>query len=309
MAWPLPPLGGLGADHPGPGRRGPGRRCRRRPVVDHHDVVDQRHPAAGGGERRTMMPHDGARRWPPRCGPGCTPTTVRSPLASASASRVEVAVGAPDARPRRVSPRSTWLPSSLTGPAVRRGHPHRRPRRGPARPGGRGIDGCPGVRPQWRPSSRAAEGPGPATPRQPERDDRPAGRSGRRTRCQCPSDEETAVDFVSGLRCRECGRAYPAEALHVCDFCFGPLEVTYDYERVAATITRERVAAGPAVDLALRRPPAGAPTPARSTSARGSPRWSGPTAWPPSWGSVSSGSRTTRPTRPDRSRTGWCRWP
>jgi threonine synthase len=53
------------------------------------------------------------------------------------------------------------------------------------------------------------------------------------------------VDFVSGLRCRECGRAYPAEALHVCDYCFGPLEVSYDYERVRATITRERIEAGP----------------------------------------------------------------
>ena len=53
------------------------------------------------------------------------------------------------------------------------------------------------------------------------------------------------MDFVSGLRCRECGRTYPAEALHVCDFCFGPLEVTYDYERVAATISRERIASGP----------------------------------------------------------------
>jgi threonine synthase len=53
------------------------------------------------------------------------------------------------------------------------------------------------------------------------------------------------VDFVSGLRCRECDRTYPAEALHVCDFCFGPLEVTYDYERVAATISRQRIEAGP----------------------------------------------------------------
>lgn len=53
------------------------------------------------------------------------------------------------------------------------------------------------------------------------------------------------MDFVSGLRCRECGRSYPAEALHVCDFCFGPLEVTYDYERVAQTMTRERVESGP----------------------------------------------------------------
>jgi threonine synthase len=52
--------------------------------------------------------------------------------------------------------------------------------------------------------------------------------------------------FVTGLRCRECGRAYPAEALHVCEYCFGPLEVSYDYERIAATMTRESVAAGPA---------------------------------------------------------------
>jgi threonine synthase len=31
----------------------------------------------------------------------------------------------------------------------------------------------------------------------------------------------------------------------VCDYCFGPLEVTYDYERVRATMTKERVATGP----------------------------------------------------------------
>ncbi|HEY1989188.1 MAG TPA: threonine synthase [Acidimicrobiales bacterium] len=53
------------------------------------------------------------------------------------------------------------------------------------------------------------------------------------------------MDFVTGLRCRECGRAYPAEALHVCDYCFGPLEVTYDYERIAASVTRESIEAGP----------------------------------------------------------------
>jgi threonine synthase len=53
------------------------------------------------------------------------------------------------------------------------------------------------------------------------------------------------MDNVIGLRCRECGRQFPAEALHVCDFCFGPLEVEYDYERIAATVTRERIAAGP----------------------------------------------------------------
>ena len=54
------------------------------------------------------------------------------------------------------------------------------------------------------------------------------------------------MDFVSGLRCRECGRAYPAEALHVCDYCFGPLEVDLRLRApIAATMTRERIAAGP----------------------------------------------------------------
>src|SRR5579872_4814465 len=53
------------------------------------------------------------------------------------------------------------------------------------------------------------------------------------------------VDFVTGLRCRECQRPFPAEALHVCDYCFGPLEVAYDYERIAATVSRERIENGP----------------------------------------------------------------
>jgi threonine synthase len=53
------------------------------------------------------------------------------------------------------------------------------------------------------------------------------------------------VDFVTGLRCRECSRTYPAEALHVCDYCFGPLEVAYDYDAMAVTVTRERIESGP----------------------------------------------------------------
>jgi threonine synthase len=53
------------------------------------------------------------------------------------------------------------------------------------------------------------------------------------------------VSFVEALRCRECGRAYPVEALHACDYCFGPLEVVYDYAAIAASTSRERIAAGP----------------------------------------------------------------
>jgi threonine synthase len=33
--------------------------------------------------------------------------------------------------------------------------------------------------------------------------------------------------------------------LHVCEFCFGPLEVDYDYEAIAASVSREKIAAGP----------------------------------------------------------------
>ncbi|HYE77536.1 MAG TPA: threonine synthase [bacterium] len=50
---------------------------------------------------------------------------------------------------------------------------------------------------------------------------------------------------MSALRCRECGRQYPAEALHVCDYCFGPLEVVYDYDAITAAVSRDQVAAGP----------------------------------------------------------------
>ncbi|HET9060974.1 MAG TPA: threonine synthase [Acidimicrobiales bacterium] len=53
------------------------------------------------------------------------------------------------------------------------------------------------------------------------------------------------MPFVEGLRCRECARSYPAEALHVCEWCFGPLEVVYDYEAIRAATSRERIAAGP----------------------------------------------------------------
>ena len=53
------------------------------------------------------------------------------------------------------------------------------------------------------------------------------------------------MEFVTGLRCRECARPYPAEALHVCDYCFGPLEVVYDYAALRAHVTREQIAAGP----------------------------------------------------------------
>lgn len=47
------------------------------------------------------------------------------------------------------------------------------------------------------------------------------------------------------LRCRECGATYVASPEHVCELCFGPLEIVYDYERIARLCSRERIAAGP----------------------------------------------------------------
>ena len=51
--------------------------------------------------------------------------------------------------------------------------------------------------------------------------------------------------FFTSLKCRECGRHYPKEALHVCEFCFGPLEVDYDYDAIKTLITRERIQSRP----------------------------------------------------------------
>ncbi|MEE3717868.1 threonine synthase [Tumidithrix elongata RA019] len=53
------------------------------------------------------------------------------------------------------------------------------------------------------------------------------------------------VSTFSGLKCKECGAEYEAKAMHVCEFCFGPLEVAYDYEAIAAKVTRESIQAGP----------------------------------------------------------------
>jgi threonine synthase len=50
------------------------------------------------------------------------------------------------------------------------------------------------------------------------------------------------MSFVRGLQCRECGQDYPKEPLHVCETCFGPLEIVYDYDAIANAISREKIA-------------------------------------------------------------------
>ena len=50
---------------------------------------------------------------------------------------------------------------------------------------------------------------------------------------------------IKGLKCRECGNLYPLDPIHVCEYCFGPLEVDYDYDEIARTISREKIEKGP----------------------------------------------------------------
>ena len=54
------------------------------------------------------------------------------------------------------------------------------------------------------------------------------------------------MKHVRGLRCRECGATVPVAPQAACDACFGPLEVDYDYDAIAASTTRADLEAGPA---------------------------------------------------------------
>ena len=51
--------------------------------------------------------------------------------------------------------------------------------------------------------------------------------------------------YMKALKCRECGREYPLEATHVCEFDFGPLEVAYDYDRIKKSLTKAAIEARP----------------------------------------------------------------
>jgi threonine synthase len=50
---------------------------------------------------------------------------------------------------------------------------------------------------------------------------------------------------AEALQCKECHEQYPLEARYVCDACFGPLEVSYDFSSLEPDGARRRVQAGP----------------------------------------------------------------
>mgnify|MGYP001072368771 CR=1 FL=1 len=53
------------------------------------------------------------------------------------------------------------------------------------------------------------------------------------------------MSYVKGLKCRECGKSYPKEPLFVCEHCFGPLEVDYDYNSINQTLSKKEIESRP----------------------------------------------------------------
>jgi threonine synthase len=52
------------------------------------------------------------------------------------------------------------------------------------------------------------------------------------------------MSYITGLRCKECGKTYAVSPRTVCD-CLAPLEVSYDFDGLKKTLTRERIASRP----------------------------------------------------------------
>ncbi len=53
------------------------------------------------------------------------------------------------------------------------------------------------------------------------------------------------MSYAKFLRCRKCGQEYPLKPHGLCDFCFSPLEVSYDYKAMAGGLSREEIAKRP----------------------------------------------------------------
>lgn len=62
---------------------------------------------------------------------------------------------------------------------------------------------------------------------------------------QSPIKTRSTNAAFEALKCKECGSEYDLAATHVCELCFGPLEVKYDYDWLRKTVTRETIQAGP----------------------------------------------------------------
>ena len=117
-----------------------------------------------------------------------------------------------------------------------------------------------------------------------------------------------AFGHARALVCRECGHEVELGPSYACPECFGPLEVGYDDE-ARGRVTRAQIEAGPPN---IWRYKALLPVPYDiETSPNTEPGFTrllrAHNLGSASSASTRCGSRTTPPTRPTPSRTGW--WP
>ena len=115
--------------------------------------------------------------------------------------------------------------------------------------------------------------------------------------------------FFSHLKCRECGRLYEKEAIHICEYDFGPLEAAYDYEVIRGSISRKIFAGRPQSMWRYREllPIDGEPTVGVDV---GFTPLVKATVWQRRWARRKFTSRTIPSTTPPSlSRTGSFRWP
>lgn len=50
---------------------------------------------------------------------------------------------------------------------------------------------------------------------------------------------------ATALKCKECGERYPVSAIYVCENCFGPLEVEYDFSHLQTASLKSEIEQGP----------------------------------------------------------------
>ena len=50
---------------------------------------------------------------------------------------------------------------------------------------------------------------------------------------------------VKSLKCRECPEEYEISPKYVCDMCFGPLEISYDWKEIKKSVNKDSITNGP----------------------------------------------------------------
>ncbi len=58
-------------------------------------------------------------------------------------------------------------------------------------------------------------------------------------------ETDTTTSAASKLKCKECGERFEISPIYVCENCFGPLEVEYDFSRLDTRVLKSQIEAGP----------------------------------------------------------------